>query len=598
MGSGRPSPRRESLTANAGSDGSPPADDRADNGHVVMPATELHILRTLSIALTGAVVGAIAAVGALQRWRRLRRSEEGPRAAVSRLDAHMGSTTSVSKLTPAKSSALQRDVQEIFETREATRDLEVLDRLLRDIRDLSNGNEAIFWRWVETRQTLVPSAWSTEDVDRPAFFNVRAWGPLVRWSAEENVVQFAGDVDGAPVLASAPVIGPSGVYGALTITSENGLNLDRDAARSWLPRFAAQVGSLLQLFDLRREYGRHMRQSQALLDAVQRLHGHRSAEKLAQALCETAREVTSAPAAGLVRWSAADQHGVVQAISPSSEIEPGFHVTADSLVGRVCIEQLPLVLDDARSESAKACPFGGLARAIGSVAIVPVISGDQTIGALIVEGAAPGDVAQHEARNVALLAAVSRGPLEIVWEIEEVSRRARTDSLTGLANRRHFDEQLRRVVAETDRFGGTCSLILVDLDHFKQVNDQHGHEAGDMVLKHVAQVLGDAVRTVDLCARYGGEEIAVLLPQTSEQGAYELAERLRITLETRPAGKGTNKLPVTASFGVATYPVPVPYGDWLVLASDKALYEAKAAGRNCVRVIKPNHVTPALYKSR
>ena len=86
------------------------------------------------------------------------------------------------------------------------------------------------------------------------------------------------------------------------------------------------------------------------------------------------------------------------------------------------------------------------------------------------------------------------------------------------------------MVAETDRFGGTCSLILVDLDHFKDVNDQHGHEAGDAVLKHVAQVLADAVRTVDVCARYGGEEIAVLLPQTSQQGAFELAERLRMTL--------------------------------------------------------------------
>src|SRR6185437_9732845 len=113
-----------------------------------------------------------------------------------------------------------------------------------------------------------------------------------------------------------------------------------------------------------------------------------------------------------------------------------------------------------------------------------------------------------------LLAAVARGPLEIVWEIEEVSLRARTDSLTGLSNRRHFDEQLRRVVT---------------------VNDRHGHEAGDTVLRHVAHLLADTVRAVDLCARYGGEEIAVLLPQTAEQGAVELAERLRATLEARPS---------------------------------------------------------------
>jgi len=106
------------------------------------------------------------------------------------------------------------------------------------------------------------------------------------------------------------------------------------------------------------------------------------------------------------------------------------------------------------------------------------------------------------------------------------------------------------------------------------------------------------VRTVDLCARYGGEEIAILLPQTSQTGAVELAERLRITLESRPTTHNGQKLPVTASFGVATYPVPVPYGDWLLLAADKALYEAKAAGRNCVKVIQPSHVTTSLYKAR
>jgi diguanylate cyclase (GGDEF)-like protein len=153
-------------------------------------------------------------------------------------------------------------------------------------------------------------------------------------------------------------------------------------------------------------------------------------------------------------------------------------------------------------------------------------------------------------------------------------------------------------VAETDRFGGMCSLILVDLDHFKSINDRRGHEAGDLVLKHVAQVLSDAVRTVDLCARYGGEEIAVLLPQTTERGAAELAERLRSSLETRPVLYEGELIHVTASFGVSTYPMPVPYGDWLVLAADKALYKAKAAGRNCVRVIQANHVTPALYKPR
>jgi diguanylate cyclase (GGDEF)-like protein len=532
------------------------------------------------------------------RARDRRRNQREGKTAVTRLDAHRASWGANARVTPVKSVALQREAQEDFETREASHDLAVLDRLLRDIRDLMGADEAIFWRWVEERQTLVPSAWSTEDEARPLYFNVRGWGALVRWSAEEGKLQFAGDVGGAPEMGSAPIVGPGGVYGVLTLTSTAGLRLDRDSLKAWLPRFAEQIAGLRGLFDLRLEYARHMRRSEALLDAVQHLYGHRGAESLAQALCDRARDVTSANVAALVRWNPTEKHGVLQAISPTAEIEPGFHVTADSLVGHVCEQGLLLVLEDARSATADSDPYGGLPRPIGSVAVVPVKSGDQVIGALVVEGEDPGDITQHESRNVTRLSALARGPLEIVWEIEEVSRRARTDALTGLANRREFDEQLRRVVAETDRFGNMCSLILVDLDHFKLVNDKHGHEAGDVVLKHVAQLLRDTVREVDLCARYGGEEIAILLPQTSEQGAFELAERLRQVLEQRPSSHGGVRIPHTASFGVATYPSPVPYGDWLLLAADKALYEAKAAGRNCVKAIQPSHVTPALYKSR
>lgn len=554
-------------------------------------------MHSLLVALAALIAGSAATVVALRALDARRRSVDA-KEGVTRIGAHLASSPSASRLTPARTFALQREAQEVFETREANHDLAILDRLLRDIRDLSGADEAIFWRWVETRQTLLPGAWSTEGEGRPKFFDMRAWGPLVRQSAEERQLRLLGESEESVRMAAAPIAGAGGLFGVLTLTAETGLRLRREPLKGWLPRFASQLCSLLELFDLRREYARHMRQSGALLDAVQRLHGHRSPESLAQALCETAREVTSASVAGLVRWNEEQQHGVVQAISPAIEIEAGFHVTADTKVARACESKTPLLYEDAHLATENEDPYGGLSRSIGSLAVVPICSGERAIGALVVEGPHPGDIGQVETRNAGLLAALARGPLEIVWEIEEVTRRARTDALTGLANRRHFDEQLRRVVAETDRFGGTCSLLLIDLDHFKSVNDRLGHQAGDAVLKHVAQVMRDAVRTVDLCARYGGEEMAVLLPQTSQEGALELAERLRQMLEQRPAHHDGQGVPVTASFGVATYPTPVPYGDWLVLAADKALYEAKAAGRNCVKVISPREVTPALYKSR
>jgi diguanylate cyclase (GGDEF)-like protein len=184
-----------------------------------------------------------------------------------------------------------------------------------------------------------------------------------------------------------------------------------------------------------------------------------------------------------------------------------------------------------------------------------------------------------------------------VWEIEEVSQRARTDALTGLRNRRDFDEQLRRVIAETDRFGGSSSLIFVDIDDFKKVNDTYGHEAGDAVLRQLGKILGDGVRAIDICARYGGEEMVMLLPQTPIAGAMELAERLRVAIAERPVQFEGTAIRVTASFGIAGYPETVPHGDWLFPAADRALYLAKNGGKNCVKAVHTSDGIPKKYQS-
>jgi diguanylate cyclase (GGDEF)-like protein len=163
-----------------------------------------------------------------------------------------------------------------------------------------------------------------------------------------------------------------------------------------------------------------------------------------------------------------------------------------------------------------------------------------------------------------------------------VERQASTDGLTELPNRRHFEEALEGEFTRAERFGGSLSLILADLDDFKQVNDRFGHQAGDDVLRTFADILRATVREIDLPARYGGEEFAVLLPQTDSEGAQRLAERLRRALVSRPlsAGPGT-LMAVTASFGVATFPqAPTPAA--LFAAADEALYRAKRRGKNCV----------------
>ena len=142
---------------------------------------------TLAV-LAGMAVGALLTWVAL-RTRRSSTAGDPSLAPATRLEAHLATASPSTELASAKSTALQRDAQRVVERTEATHDLEVLDRLLVDIRDLAGGEEAIFWRWVESRQTLVPSAWSTDSETRPLHFDVRAWGPLLRWSAEEQRVQ-------------------------------------------------------------------------------------------------------------------------------------------------------------------------------------------------------------------------------------------------------------------------------------------------------------------------------------------------------------------------------------------------------------------------
>jgi diguanylate cyclase (GGDEF)-like protein len=159
----------------------------------------------------------------------------------------------------------------------------------------------------------------------------------------------------------------------------------------------------------------------------------------------------------------------------------------------------------------------------------------------------------------------------------EVDRLARTDSLTGVANRRAWDEELPRELARAARSGRPLCLALLDLDHFKAYNDEHGHQAGDRLLKEATVAWGAKLRKTDLLARYGGEEFALLLPDCRLESAMEIAERLRTA---QPEG--------TCSIGVAAWDGR-ERADELITRADRALYAAKAGGRNrCLADLVPS----------
>jgi diguanylate cyclase (GGDEF)-like protein len=166
---------------------------------------------------------------------------------------------------------------------------------------------------------------------------------------------------------------------------------------------------------------------------------------------------------------------------------------------------------------------------------------------------------------------------------QRLDHMSKTDALTLVANRRHFLELLERELARARRYGASLSCVMVDLDHFKEVNDRHGHLIGDQVLVAVADALRRSIRESDVVARYGGEEFVLLLPSTDLTGARDLAERCRAVIAATQVAGRQGLLSVTASMGVASLP-PAADLDGLLSAADEALYQAKDGGRDRVVV--------------
>jgi diguanylate cyclase (GGDEF)-like protein len=172
---------------------------------------------------------------------------------------------------------------------------------------------------------------------------------------------------------------------------------------------------------------------------------------------------------------------------------------------------------------------------------------------------------------------------------EKVERQAVTDELTGLANLRAFHSILDLEIERARRFKTPLALVMLDLDHFKQINDEYGHMQGDEVLALVADLMREFSRDIDAPTRYGGEELAVVLPQTDSEGAALLAERMRAAVERLevPRVDGLGSLRLKASFGVAALPESAADREGLIAAADAALYRAKRAGRNRVERAEP-----------
>lgn len=189
--------------------------------------------------------------------------------------------------------------------------------------------------------------------------------------------------------------------------------------------------------------------------------------------------------------------------------------------------------------------------------------------------------AELEASNDELEATNS----ELATANEKLAALATTDGLTGLANHRTFQERIRHELALTERIGCSLTLLLMDVDNFKQYNDTFGHPAGDVVLRTLGMILKAHVREMDIVARYGGEEFVVIMPHTDALGGSEAAERIRAVVEKYPFPKRA----ITLSIGAVVVSNPIPIAEEVIHEADQALYRAKRNGRNCVSFAHEQH---------
>jgi diguanylate cyclase (GGDEF)-like protein len=232
------------------------------------------------------------------------------------------------------------------------------------------------------------------------------------------------------------------------------------------------------------------------------------------------------------------------------------------------------------NDISSARPFTGLFKETVSRMCISLVSFGQTLGVLVLDSAREKAFASGFEQTLESLADICATAILNAQHVERVRQLAYLDGLTGIFNRRFFEMRIIEEIDRANRFGAKLSILMLDIDQFKRLNDEFGHLLGDEVLRQVSSIFSDHLRKIDVVSRYGGEEFAILLPETSSQNAMQVAEKLRLFVEKREF-PGVAR-PVTISAGTATFPDNGNTRDELVKAADAALYVAKQSGRNCV----------------
>ena len=328
-----------------------------------------------------------------------------------------------------------------------------------------------------------------------------------------------------------------------------------------------------------------------LYRSVKQLAGALTPEQVHAQAFAAARELCAFDFAALTRYDEGTQvHSVLSAIGDEALCAAMNELRFDDHAGLIAMAvknrtplppggettDLPLLDPSASDERARL-------RGFASRVVVPLIYGGSAIGSLVLLGKAPGLVGRGRQSRLDLLCVIASQiavSLENARMYQAMEAMATTDGLTGLSNRRTFQERLAEMLQRAERQERPVSLVLCDIDHFKRINDTYGHLVGDLVLRRVAQVVQACARKVDVAARYGGEEFAVILENTDAAGARLFADRVRQEVQRLVMATDGGTVTCTLSLGVATLPEDGHEGRLLIEHADQALYYAKRNGRN------------------
>lgn len=342
-----------------------------------------------------------------------------------------------------------------------------------------------------------------------------------------------------------------------------------------VPLLLVAAGTMVFSSVNERELRRRKSDLEVLTKTAGKLEDATHPREIAQIVLDGAAEALSIPRALLL---AAPPGGTPELLAYLGELSPPTDLPAsvDAVVARSWDAHAPQLVR--KLDPVEDAYLAALIPDGENIAILPLFAEGEPIGALVIEQS--GGTHRMERRAITTLtqfAVHASLSLRNAWLLQEIQKIAATDGLTGIANRRTFEEVLEREISRARRNGEQVTLVMLDIDHFKKLNDTHGHQTGDDVLRAAAQGLANSCRDFDIAARYGGEEFAVILPACSPRESLVAGDRLRGAIANADL-----PVPVTSSAGVATFPAHASDAQSLIKAADEALYESKRSGRDRV----------------